>query len=195
DLPVLRFAVRLLDSEAPLSVQGHGYDDHTRDQLLPRGGDHCPPFHPVHRGWHHKHLLVHDHPRRRLRLAADDLDPRGLLQRTAPRPRRGRQGGRCDDASGVPQGYRSAGGARRVHDGHPDVHPRLERVPVRQHVYLRRRPLPGYGRDPQLRHHLHHGLRGPGRGGRGRDGAARDTCPDLPTPHSLWAYGRGREGV
>ena len=54
---------------------------------------------------------------------------------------------------------------------------------------------PGDGRDPELRHGLHRGLRGAGGSVGSRHGAAGDTGPDLPAPHRLRADGRGGQGV
>ena len=101
----------LRDRQVEVPLQEHGDDADTRDQLLPRGGDHRPALHAVHGGWAHQYLLVGDHNRHGLRPAADDLAPGSILQGATTRPRRRSQGGRGDDDTGLPEGDRAAGGA------------------------------------------------------------------------------------
>ena len=57
--------------------------------------------------------------------------------RELPRDLEDAQGGRGDDDTGLPEGYRAACGAGGVYDGDPYLYLRLERVPLRQHVPLR----------------------------------------------------------
>src|SRR5215203_2813807 len=120
---------------------------------------------------------------------------RGVLQGTAGRLGGSGQGGRSDHDPGVQEGDSAARGSGGVYHGDPDLHLRLERVPLRQHVPVRREHPAGYGGDSQLRHNLHRRLRCAGRRRGSGDSPARHTGPDLPAPHRLWPDGRGGQGV
>src|SRR3712207_4801944 len=91
--------------------------------------------------------------------------------------------------------YSAARGTRRLHDGDPHVHLRLERVPVRHHVPAHAGDPAGDGRDPELRQPVHDGLRGAGRRRGGRHGAAGHYGPYLPAADRLRPHGRRGEGL
>ncbi|CAA9468385.1 MAG: Maltodextrin ABC transporter, permease protein MdxG, partial [uncultured Rubrobacteraceae bacterium] len=194
-MPVLRGDSRLRHSAAQVQLQEPGDDPDTRDQLLPGRGDHRPAVHTVSGPGHHQHLLVGHHNGYGLRAAADDLDPGLVLQGTAAGPGGGGEDRWGYDAPGLQEGDRAAGGARRVHHGDPDVHLRVERVPFRRHVPVRRGGAAGHGQDPELRDGLHCQLRGTGRGRCRRHGAAGDTRPDLPAEDRLRPDRRRRQGL
>ena len=142
-----------------------------------------------------QHLLVGDHRRYGLRPAAYGMATGGVLQGTAQRPRRGGESRRRDGDPGVPQGDSSAGGSRGVHDCDPDVHLRLERLPLCQHVPLYRGYTAGDGRDPEVRHGVYGRLRCAGCGSGGGDGAFGYTGTHLPAQDRLWPDRRGGKGI
>src|SRR3954464_1531308 len=112
-------------------------------------------------------------------------------------PREGGADGRRDGRAGLPAGDPAAGDAGRVHRGHPRVHLRLERLPVRQRADVHGRLSHRAGRAVVLprRVAVHRSERGHRRGRGGRDDPDPDHGADLPAPHRLRPHVRRGQGV
>ena len=130
---------RLRDRAPGLPGQAPDPRGRARDRDVPADLDRRPAVRAVAHDGPLRHLGRADHPVHDVHAAAGDLHALGVLPRDPVGARAGGPGRRGDALPGVPQDHRAARRARRVHDGDPRVHLRLERLRLRDLADLDRR--------------------------------------------------------